>query len=109
MNNMEELRNIINIMALIGIPSLFGCVMWFGKQVIQFGKRMDILMNAVQKQMRRDLMEDYHRYMDAGYISDDDLEEWTEGYKAYHELGKNGVMDKKWADLIELNSHPKRS
>lgn len=104
----ETMRQILDIMALVGIPSLFVCVGWFFRKVTQFGKMMRILMNAVQKQMKRDLMEDYHKHMDAGHITDDDLEDWTEGYKAYHDLGKNGVMDKKWQDLIELNSHPQR-
>jgi hypothetical protein len=64
-------------------------------------------MNAQQKQMRRELTQDYHKYIDAGYIDDDDLDLWVESYKAYHELGQNGVMDKRKDDLIELNSHPK--
>ena len=105
---MEELRNIISIMTAVGIPTMFAICVWFGKKVLEFGRRMDILMNAVQKQMRRDLMEDYHKYMDAGHIDDDDLDLWMEGYKAYHELHQNGVMDKRADDLIELNAHPRR-
>ena len=100
---MEELRNIINIMALIGIPSLFACSAYFIKACIKFSKKIDILMSAVQKQMRRELTQDYHRYMDEGHIDDDDLELWMAGYKSYHELGQNGIMDKRAADLIDLN------
>lgn len=104
---MEELRNVINIMALVGIPSLFACVVWFGKKVTQFGKRMEILMNAQQKQMRRELTMDYHKYMEAGHIDDDDLDLWMANFDAYHSLGANGVIDSRREDLIELNSHPR--
>jgi hypothetical protein len=101
---MEELRNVINVMALVGIPSLFACVVWFGKKVTQFGKRMEILMNAQQKQMRRELTMDYHKYMTAQYIDDDDLDVWEQAYQAYHALGENGIMDSRREDLIHLNS-----
>ena len=104
---MNELRNIVNLMALIGIPSLFAITGWFVKACFAFSHKIDILMNAQQKQMRRELTQDYHKYIDAGYIDDDDLDLWVESYKAYHELGQNGVMDKRKDDLIELNSHPK--
>ena len=104
---MEELRNVINVMALVGIPSLFACVVWFGKKVTQFGKRMEILMNAQQKQMRRELTMDYHKYMEAGHIDDDDLDLWMANFDAYHSLGANGVIDSRREDLIELNSHPR--
>ena len=90
---MEELRNVINVMALVGIPSLFACVVWFGKKVTQFGKRMEILMNAQQKQMRRELTMDYNKYMEAGHIDDDDLDLWMANFDAYHSLGANGVID----------------
>ena len=94
-------------MALVGIPSLFACVVWFGKKVTQFGKRMEILMNAQQKQMRRELTMDYHKYMEAGHIDDDDLDLWMANFDAYHSLGANGVIDSRREDLIELNSHPR--
>lgn len=104
---MNELKNIVNLMALIGIPSLFACSAYFIKACMRFSKKIDTLMNAVQKQMRRELTQDYHRYIDTGCIDDDDLDLWMEGYKAYHELGQNGVMDKRAADLIDLNARPR--
>ena len=67
-----------------------------------------ILMNAQQKQMRRELTQDYHKYIDEGTIDDDDLDLWVEGYNAYHDLGHNGIMDKRKDDLIELNAHPRK-
>lgn len=100
------IRQILDFMALVGIPTLFACVVWFFKKVTQFSKMMKILMNAQQKQMRRDLTIDYHKYIEAGKISDDDLDMWNEAYLAYHELGNNGIMDARRADLIKLNGNP---
>ena len=99
-----NLRNLLDAMALIGIPSVFACVVWMGKKLLLFGRDMRILMNAQQKQMRRTLMIDYHKYMDADKITDEELDLWEEDYQAYHSLGENGIMDSRREDLIKLNS-----
>lgn len=104
---MESLRVVASFMALVGVPSLFVCVSWFAKKVTLFGKQMKILMNAQQKQMRRELTIDYHKYMDDGKIDDDDLDMWEASYQAYHALGKNGIMDDRRARLISLNAEGK--
>ena len=101
---MEELRYIVNVMALLGIPSLFACAAYFAKACVKFSKKIDILMNAQQKQMRRELTMDYHKYIEQGFIEDDDLDMWEASYQAYHALGINGVMDSRREDLIHLNS-----
>ena len=100
---MNEIRDIVNAMALIGIPSMFACTVWIAKKMISFGKQLRILMDAQQKQMRRDLTQDYHQYMNQGYITDKDLELYEAEYHAYHELGANGVIDYQRNDLIRLN------
>lgn len=102
---MEELRSLASIMALIGVPTLFACVSYFIKALMKFSKKIDILMNAQQKQMRRELTQDYHKYIAQGYIDDDDLDMWEASYQAYHALGENGIMDSRREDLIHLNSH----
>lgn len=104
---MDEVRNVASTMALIGVPSLFACVVWFAKKVTQFGKQMRILMNAQQKQMRRELQIDFHGYMNEGGISDEDLDMWEASYQAYHALGQNGIMDKYRQKLIDLNAEGK--
>lgn len=104
-----SLRQLLDAMALIGIPSVFACVVWMGKKLIQFGRDMRILMNAQQKQMRRTLMMDYHKYMDSGKITDEELDMWEEDYQAYHSLGENGIMDSRRVDLMELNRKQRAS
>ena len=93
------------MLALFGVPSLCACAVYFAKACIKFGKKQDILANAIQKMMRRDLTLDYHKYMTQGYIEDDDLDMWEASYQAYHALGENGIMDSRRKDLIHLNSH----
>ena len=101
---MDEVRNVASVLALFGVPSLFACATYFVKACIKFSKKIDILMNAQQKQMRRELQMDFHQYMNAGYVSDEDLDMWEASYQAYHALGKNGIMDNYRQKLIELNA-----
>lgn len=101
---MVEIRNIASVMALFGVPSLFALASYFVRACIKFSKKIDILMNAQQKQMRRELEMDYHKYMDQGWIDDQSLNLWNEGYKAYHALGENGIMDSRRDELIKLNA-----
>lgn len=101
---MEKLNTIFEYAKILGVPTLFACIAYFFRICHNFGKRIDILMNAQQKQMRRDLTIDYHRYMAKDFISDDELDMWENAYQAYHSLGVNGIMDSRRADLIKLNS-----
>ena len=101
---MDEVRNVASAMAIFGVPSLFALATYFVKACIKFSKKIDILMNAKQKQMRRDLTIDYHKYMEDGKIDDDDLDMWEASYQAYHSLGKNGIMDSRRQELIKLNA-----
>ncbi len=101
---MKNVHDILTWANIIGLPALFTTMVWFCKKILGFGKQMKILMDAQQKQMRRDLTQDYHKYMSQGYIDDDDLDMWESAYQAYHALGVNGIMDSRRDSLIQLNS-----
>ena len=101
---MESLRTVASAMAIFGVPSLFALASYFVRACIKFSKKIDILMNAQQKQMRRELTMDFHKYMADGHIDDDDLDMWEASYQAYHSLGENGIMDSRRAELIKLNN-----
>ena len=101
---MDEVRNVASAMAIFGVPSLFALATYFVKACVKFSKKIDILMNAQQKQMRRELTMDYRKYNEQGYIEDDDLDMWEASYQAYHSLGKNGIMDDRRQRLIALNA-----
>lgn len=91
-------ETILKIMSLIGLPSLVAIVVYLFK----LGMKIRILMKAVQAQMRSSLLADYKMFMEQGWISDDDLLEWENQYQAYHQLGQNGVLDKRRDQLMEL-------
>ena len=100
--NMDLFRNIVYILTVIGVPSLITSAGLCWKACRRFSTKIDILMNAVQKQMRESLMNKYHFYMKQGWITDDDLIEWEASYQAYHSLAINGIMDSKRDDLMRL-------
>ena len=101
---MENFIDYLKILNIIGIPSLVVMAGWCVKKTIQFGKAIKILADAQQKQMRRDLMADYHRFKRQGFIEEEDLDTWEAAYQAYHALGANGVMDARREDLIKMPS-----
>lgn len=88
------IHQIVQIMALLGIPTIFTIVCGLCKAIITQGKRIQILMDAQQAQMRRDLLEDYYKFKKTKTVTERDLSAWEAQYKAYHELGANGVLDK---------------
>ena len=65
---------------------------------------MKILAKAQQAQMRSQLLEQYHYYMDGGWISEEHMEDWENQYQAYHSLGENGVLDSRREELLKLTS-----
>lgn len=97
-----NMKETLEIIALIGVPSLFTVCVYFIRVSHQTMKRLSILMQAQQKQMRRDLMCDYHKFMADGFISDEDMDTWESSYQAYHSLGVNGIMDTRRDDLLRL-------
>lgn len=99
---LEKLKDVLVFMGLIGIPSLTALSVRCFVLVKTFTTKVNILMKAQQAQMRAQLLDNYHRYMDAGYISEDDLAEWENQYQSYHELGKNGVLDFRRSQLMQL-------
>ncbi len=101
---MENFIDYLKILNIIGIPSLVVMAGWCVKKTIQFGKAIKILADAQQKQMRRDLMADYHRFKRQGFIEEEDLDTWEAAYQAYHALGANGVMDSRREELIKMPS-----
>lgn len=92
----------IEIMSLLGIPTLFMMLCGLFKSITKQGEKIKILMDAQQAQMRRDLVKDYYQFKEAGSISQRDLDDWEAQYQAYHALGANGVLDSLRDDLFTL-------
>lgn len=104
---MERLSKIVSLLALFGIPSIFTIVMWCFSECRKYAKQIRILMQAQQAQMRSQLLVQYHKYVQQGWISEEDMEEWENQYQAYHALGKNGVLDKRRDTLMDMPSSRK--
>lgn len=97
--------SILQWMTILGLPSLFTIMCFVVGWLRSQGKKINILMKAIQSQMRSELLSDYYRFKNAGYISSDDLDDWENRYQAYHSLGKNGVLDKRRDELFSLKSN----
>lgn len=103
----ENLESIIQWMALLGIPSIFVMILGCIKTCWKYAKQINILMKSQQAQMRTKLLELYHVYIDQGWISEEQLEDWENQYQAYHSLGQNGILDARRQNLFSLpNTRP---
>lgn len=87
---------------MLGIPSVFAIVAYIAKIMLKLAKKITILMDAQQAQMRGQLLDKYHEYIKRGSITDMELTEWINQYNAYHSLGANGVLDKRKEELLNL-------
>ncbi len=98
----EEVRELIAWLSALGIPSIFAMTAWCIKSCIHYTKELKVLVKAQQAQMRSQLLDQYHAYMDEGWISEEHMEDWENQYQAYHSLGENGVLDSRRDDLLHL-------
>lgn len=90
--------SLAQILSIIGVPSLVTIIGF----LIKLWQQVTILMKAQQAQMRSNLLQQYYRYMEQGWIYQDDLDDFENQYQSYHALGKNGVMDTKRDELLKL-------
>lgn len=104
----ENFIAIVTFFGLIGIPSIFSMTMYCIRKCNTYTKQLVILMQAQKAQMRAQLLKDYQKYEDQGYIRYIDLKEWENQYKAYHELvGENGILDDRYDKLLDLPNEKK--
>lgn len=102
-----EVKELIAWLGVLGIPSIFAMTSWCIKCCIHYTKQLKVLAKAQQAQMRSQLLEQYHLYVDSGWISEEQMEDWENQYKAYHSLGENGILDSRREQLLLLPSKKK--
>ena len=103
-----EFKEFISWLSMLGIPSIFSMTAWCIANCIRYTKQLKVLIKAQQAQMRSQLLDQYHYYMESGWISEEHMEDWENQYKAYHCLGENGILDSRRDQLLKLpNSKPK--
>lgn len=96
------MAEILTWMGVFGVPSIFAICVASLKICKKYTKQIKILMKSQQAQMRTKLLELYHTYIDRGYITEEELEDWENQYQAYHELGQNGILDARREALMKL-------
>lgn len=101
---MEKLLLVLNILAILGFPSLFVLVSVSIRKTGKYAKQIKILMEATQAQMRSQLLKDYYTYKRRGFVYEAELLDWEDCYKKYHSLGANGIMDKRYEALLSLET-----
>lgn len=104
-----NLKHIVDLMALFGIPSIFAMMVFVIKLVYTYIKQIRILMKSQQAQMRTKLLELYDKYISRGWLSDDELADWENQYQAYHSLGQNGILDARRQQLLSLPNKRKEA
>ena len=103
----SAVKEFVSWLVLLGIPSIFTVILYCIKYCEKYTRQMKVLAKAQQAQMRSQLLEQYHKYMKDGYISEEHMEDWENQYQAYHSLGENGILDNRRNALLKLPSVPK--
>ena len=98
----NKITDLVTILGAFGVPSIFAMTVWCIRSCKNYTKQLKILAEAQQAQMRSQLLEQYHFYMDDGWISEEHMEDWENQYQAYHSLGENGILDSRREQLLQL-------
>lgn len=101
---MERTMIILNFIAVLGFPTVFAMVAALTKKTKKYAEQIKILMNAQQAQMRSQLLKDYYKYKERGFVYEAELQDWLNQYEAYHSLGANGIMDKRKETLMNMET-----
>ncbi len=99
---MQTFKQVIMWLGALGIPSIFVMTTWCIRCCRSYTSQLKVLVKAQQAQMRSQLLEQFHQYMDDGWISEEHMEDWENQYQAYHSLGENGVLDSRRKQLLQL-------
>lgn len=96
-----------DICMLIGIPSIIfaiyqSLVAFISSRHKKKVNDSDALKEGVQALLRDRLLQGYLHHKECGYIDIAEKENLNNIYKAYHNLGQNGVMDKIYSEIMEL-------
>lgn len=98
----ENITKIVTLMGVVGVPSIFTIALFGVREFKKYTNQLNILMKSQQAQMRSSLLSKYHQYIEDGWISEEELEDWENQYQSYHELGSNGVLDARRMQLFNL-------
>lgn len=94
---------IYQILCMVGVPTLItGIIGYLIRAVQRLVKDQQELKKGVQALLRAQMIDEYNHYSAKGYAPIYAKENFENVYKAYHQLGANGVMQELYANFIEL-------
>lgn len=79
-----------------------------GEKIERIDNDLDLMKKTMQKDVRRSLRQDGNAFVKRGYASDLEKTEFDELYWAYHNLGKNGVVDTLHEQVMKLPTEPEQ-
>ena len=95
------------ILVILGVPALAGLIikLFWDLTTGKYKKVKEetrLIRKALQAMLRDKLRQHYIHYIDEGHISYDDKQNFDNLYQIYHSLGKNGVMNNMYAEVMDL-------
>ena len=90
-------------LCFLGVDALAGGVLaWIVSTIKKDRKDKRDMKLALQAILRRDMIEDYHKWMERGYAPIYARQSFENCWNRYHSLGFNGVMDDIHEKFLEL-------
>lgn len=100
-----SMKEVAAWLGMIGVPSIFAMTVACVKACVSFFKQLKILQEAQKAQMRGQLIDKYYEFKKQGFVYEDQLQEWSNQYDAYHALkGPNAVLDARKQDILKMPS-----
>lgn len=101
----DQVRNVVSWLGVLGIPSIFAMMVYCLRLCTKYATQIKILHAAQKAQMRSQLLAQYYTIKERGWVWADELDDWMNQYKAYHDLvGENGVLDARSIELTTFTS-----
>ena len=91
----ENVKEIIAWLGALGIPSIFTMTAWCIRSCCHYTKQLKVLAKAQQAQMRSQLLEQYHFYMDSGWILEEHAADKA-GIPVNHTQAKRMMLNEKY-------------
>ena len=79
------------------------------KEIQPIKEDLALLKKGSQASLRHNIYEVYDAWIEKGYCPRDVKADFDNLYQNYHAMGKNGVMDKCYKDLMDLADHEVKS
>lgn len=97
---MQTLREILVTSYSVALPIFLGYIVWLLKEQ---KKARDANARGTMVILKRYLRDDHERFMDRKAVTEIERTEYEEMYKAYADLGGNGIGKVWYKDVMDLD------